>query len=165
MNRIKTIKVISLLLAFLGTTYLVWRITRPVEIVGVHTSPSTTDRIVLSNLPLTDKGLINWWEENKDFINKKYGVPNVDPDGTFWITIWDVGNGYEKYDDSKGIHFFKSAPDQVCFEDMKKEKNCLSKDKYIMRVYKTLDGIVVYRVRGTSYYQKKNGEIVKDKSF
>ncbi|WP_016257500.1 DUF943 family protein, partial [Yersinia pestis] len=74
-----------------GALYTAWEITRPVEIVGVHIDNFSegyySNYIIVKNFPVTDKGKISWWENNKIFLKEKYGVPKNYIDGRFSVKI------------------------------------------------------------------------------
>ncbi|CNB64127.1 DUF943 family protein [Yersinia similis] len=150
----KWIFTISGLFIFCIITYYLWMKFRPVEVIGVYGHSD----IIIKNPPITDKGKITWWQDNKDIIQAKYGTPKYDINGTFSVTILDFGDGYENY--REGSHFEIPAPEFYCFDDAK--INCLDKENEIVTIYKTSGGIIKYVTNDTSYNQREDGEIVKE---
>ncbi|CAE1143050.1 DUF943 family protein [Serratia sp. Tan611] len=149
----KTIRYVLLVVC----TFIVclsWMLLRPVEIIVVHKNDNFSD-VLVTNFPLTDKGKINWWLENKDELSKNYGIPNPSLDsGRFSITFWDFGDGYKK----------KEKYDRLCFPEMKKDVNCIEKDAVLI-VSNNRAGSVFFTVDNGRYMVKGNGDIVKVKGW
>ncbi|WP_146135904.1 DUF943 family protein, partial [Yersinia pseudotuberculosis] len=81
-----------LLLGSILLGYFFWLSLRPVEIVAIH-KDGNFSAVLVRDFPVTDKGKINWWLENKSRLKDKYNIPNPAPDGFFSITFWDFGEG------------------------------------------------------------------------
>ena len=117
-----------------------------VEIVKTHWNPHSF-HILVRKFPLTDKGKINWWLENKESIFQDYHLPdNILSNNN--IVVWRFGDGYKtlgKYD-------------RLCFDDMPPPKNCIEKER-LMYITLTRKGEVSYWLNGTRYIQKANGEL------
>ncbi len=108
---------------------LIWRIISPTKIIAVHHKeyPDSYD-IIVKNLPLTDRGKIKWWEENKEQMKKDYNLPI----------------GKEKYDINFFVGDYKEnrGTDEdsnlYCFLDMPQKDNCIEKGNQpltILRVH------------------------------
>ncbi|URQ61474.1 DUF943 family protein [Pantoea alhagi] len=122
---------------------------KPIKIIAIHQHLNRSD-ILVDRYPWSDKGKIEWWEENKVFLQRKYDIPKSDKTGSYSIAIWAFGDGYkalEKYD-------------RLCFDDMPPPKNCIEKDR-LMYITLTRDGEVSYWLNNTRYIQKANGELVE----
>ncbi len=130
--------------------YFFWLSLRPVEIVAVHKDRNFS-AVLVRDFPVTDKGKINWWLENKSRLKDKYNIPNPAPDGFFSITIWDFGDGYKE----------EGKYDRRCFDDMKTSKNCI--DKNSLMIIRNSQYNVMSFTLDSGIYQLKNGEIVKMK--
>ncbi|KFD22555.1 putative membrane protein [Tatumella ptyseos ATCC 33301] len=147
----KKILFMLLLIGFGGIGYVTWLQLRPIVIVAVHEDRHFSD-ILVKNFPLTDKGKINWWLENKDMLKEKYGIPKPESDGSFTIVFWLFGDGYKETD----------GYDRLCFDDMKTKTNCIDKNRAFSVSNSKNMGISfiahngIYRMRGS-------GDIIKDK--
>lgn len=115
--------VIVVLAGFTLLSYLLWISIRPVKIIAVHQRSSHFSDVLVKNFPVTDKGKIAWWLENKEMLKNKYKLPNSDSDGSFYITFWLFVDGYKK----------EGKYDRLCFTDMKKENNCIDKNAVFFR--------------------------------
>ena len=130
--------------------WFLWLSLRPVKIIAVHNGSSGFTDVLVDHFPLTTKGKINWWLENRDMLKSRYGIPEISFYGSYTITFWYFGDGYmeeEKYD-------------RLCFSDMKTEKNCIEKDK----AFTVSDGGnsgLYFTVSDGYYHIKDTGEIVK----
>ena len=100
-----------------ATAYLLLQQSRPVHIVDIH-QDSHFSHILVTHLPLTDRGKIAWWLRNRQAIQQKYHIPIPDHDGSYSIMIWIFGEGYKQEDDQ----------DRFCFEDMKTSFRCIEKN-------------------------------------
>lgn len=131
-----------------GFLYGGYLISQPVKIIALHKNAHSW-HILVDRFPLTSKGRISWWVENKEKIFKSYGIP----EGSLVknnIAIWQFGDGYkalEKYD-------------RLCFDDMPPPKNCIEKDR-LMYITLTRNREVSYWLNDTRYIQKANGELVE----
>ncbi|WP_421507523.1 DUF943 family protein [Erwinia rhapontici] len=131
--------------------YTIWLSLRPVEIFAVHKENSYSD-ILVKTFPLTEKGRISWWMENKSKLKLKYNIPTPNKDGSFSVIFWDFGEGYKVTDGN----------DRLCFEDMKTKTNCIDKDSLMMVKYSKNTGLY-FRMDSGIYYFKENGQMVKRK--
>jgi len=132
--------------------YVLWLSWRPVKIVAVHQDHHFSD-VLVENFPLTDKGKINWWLENKKMLREKYQVPAPDKDGYFSLTFWSFGEGYKETD----------GYDRLCFDDKKPPLNCIEKDA-LFTVDKSPNLGTVFTVyEGSNYRLDDNGNIVEIK--
>lgn len=137
---------VSLLLAS-----VLWLSLRSVEIVAVH-KDGNYGSVLVKKFPLTDKGKIGWWLENKDMLKKEYDIPSPDNDGFFEVMFWDFGEGYKETD----------GYDNLCFNDMKPPINCIEKDK-VFTVWNNRGEHIFFGVHDGFYRAKENGEMVKIK--
>ncbi|MFH7828838.1 DUF943 family protein [Kluyvera chengduensis] len=97
--------------------WFLWSL-RIVSIVYVGKNNYGHNDIVVNGFPVTDKGRMNWFVDNKYNIFRKY---NIDPIFLSSIDIWDYGDGfYASYDITTG--------DPYCFRDMPTPKNCIEKN-------------------------------------
>lgn len=153
------VKQILLLIFLVAMIFMTWRITRPVQIVGVYRGNYASD-IIIKNSPLTSRQFVNWWVNQQDFIFQTYG-PFENKYDLFKIAIWDIGAGFQKFDDWRPGLLFDFSSEQRCFEEIKSSKNCLDKNARIMDVFKNSDNVVVFYINRDTYYLFEDGEIIK----
>lgn len=145
-----------------ATIYLIWKFSRPTEIVAVHLSQYAS-YIVVKNFPFTDSGMITWWQENRVLLKDKYGVPELGSEGSESISVWNFGDGYQIEKPDKHSFFpSKDTSYLLCFADMKVKENCIVKDS-LMSIGKTRDGVILFRFGNKVYSEKDNGEVVRRK--
>ena len=147
-------KILIYMLLIIGcilSAYVVWIWLRPVELIAVHQNDNHT-YIIVKNFPITDKGQINWWLENKDMLKKRYNIPKPAPYGDYTVIFWDYCDGYK--DEGKY--------DRLCFDDLEPPKNCIDKNMILNVNYSKNYGASFITVK-KSYYTNKNGDIVENK--
>ncbi|EIC83745.1 DUF943 family protein [Serratia sp. M24T3] len=118
MKKIKVAAAISLI----AVSLIVWRISRPVEIIAVHDGMT----LLVKNFPLLKYQQISWWEENKKRIHDKYNIPSIDRLGHYMVFVLNFGEGYRVDRNTD------QDSDLLCFEDMNVAANCIEKDPLFM---------------------------------
>ncbi|WKZ91641.1 DUF943 family protein [Chimaeribacter arupi] len=139
----------TLLLAAIaaGIAYGIGWLLTPIEIKGIHTN-NNFSFILVNKFPVTDKGKIAWWSDNKASLTKKYGVPAPDSNGYYTVVIWDFGDGYREMPD------VDQGSDLLCFDDMKTTFNCLEKPGSILRISRFDGGKTSFHMsNGHTYLQ------------
>lgn len=131
---------------------VLWLSLRTVEIVAAHENGNHS-YILVKSFPFTDKGRINWWQENQDMLKNRHEVPQPDTDGFFTVVFWDFGDGYKE----------EGKYDRLCFEDMKPPRNCIEKNKVFTVSHGRNMGLS-FTTNNKIYRMKKSGKIVKDES-
>ncbi|QHA86433.1 DUF943 family protein [Serratia rhizosphaerae] len=129
--------------------YILYLSLRTVGIAAVYTNDNFSD-VLVTNFPLTDKGKINWWLENKGKLSENYGIPNPSPDsGRFSITFWDFGSGYKE----------EGKYDRLCFDARKAKDNCIDKNAVfsVRQIKNDRTLLITYDGR---YLLQDNGEVV-----
>ncbi|CNC46022.1 putative entero membrane protein [Yersinia pseudotuberculosis] len=139
-----------LLLGSILLGYFFWLSLRPVEIVAVH-KDGNFSAVLVRDFPVTDKGKINWWLENRDMLKAKYSIPKPASDGFYTVIFWDFGDGYKE----------EGKYDRLCFYNMKSSKNCIDKNS-LMIIRNSQYNVMSFTV-DSGIYQLKNGGIVKMK--
>jgi len=129
-----------------------WVSLRQVEIIAVHKDDHYSD-VLVKKFPITEKGRIKWWEENKSMLKEKYQIPMPSSDGSFVIVFWDFGEGYKETD----------GYDRLCFNDMKPPINCIDKDSLLM-VRNSKNTGLYFLLSSGSYRINSEGEIIKMES-
>ncbi|MFZ4835281.1 DUF943 family protein [Rouxiella sp. Mn2063] len=146
MKKIIAILIVTLLILLGGWLYLN---NRTVNIIDAHYDKYSAS-IIVDHLPLTEQKKIAWWVSNQESIRQKYSIPAKSDEGTLKVYIWAFGDGYmprEKYD-------------RLCFDDMKKTKNCIEKNQ-LMNIDISREGNVIYSFENDAYIRKENGELLK----
>ncbi len=105
---------------------------REPEVIFVHRGNEFTD-IVVKKFPLTRRGRVKWWGDNKLYLKEKYGIPKTDEFGHYHIFIFDIGDGFKKNSEADSIWFSFSTTDLICFDEIKSEDRCIEKN-ILMRV-------------------------------
>ncbi|MEI2265555.1 DUF943 family protein [Erwinia sp. CGal63] len=137
------------LVAAVALGYLLWLSWRPVEIVAVHQRDHFSD-VLVKSFPVTDRGKITWWLENKERLKASYHIPKPASYGGYTITFWLFGEGYKE----------RGKYDRLCFDDMQREKNCIEKEAvFAVRHYNSKKTYFI--VFDGRYLLKDNGEIVE----
>ncbi len=140
---------ITLTLTFTGLIYFSWIFLRPVKIIAVHKNDNFS-YVLVNHFPVTDQGKIVWWQDNRDKLKNRYGIPSPSSDGNFNITFWLFGDGYMEED----------KYERLCFNDMNIKNNCIEKNK-VFSVSKGLKSGVNLMVYDGIYCKNSNGEWVK----
>lgn len=129
--------------------YNLWTL-RKVNIIYIDSYKDMMLDIVVDHLPLTDKGRIEWFLENKRKLQKKHPEFN---ENTYEIVFLDIGEGFMSSRDN--YH-----EDLRCFESLKKEKNCIQKnDLLVIHFYD--GGVTDFDIGfgGPAYRVYSNGKI------
>jgi hypothetical protein len=149
----KFLVAISLVSLLLALAYGVWRIAQPVQIDAVHKDGSHSN-ILVTHFPLTDRGRIEWWENNRARLMTDYGIPEPDEEGNFTVLFWAWDGVYRVYGSVYG------DSDLRCFEDKPEEANCIIKSDTPLQVSRFSDGRLIYyigRYPRTVYSRKTEG--------
>ncbi|MTD39577.1 DUF943 family protein [Erwinia sp. CPCC 100877] len=124
-------RLIAVVIAAVVCGYLLWQFLTPVEIVEAHgaicseTGPCHNDILLVRHFPYLKSRQIAWWEDHRDIIQAKYGIPHKDDKGYYSITIMGFGKGFR----TKPNESLLFSTDEVyCFEDMVTEAKCIDRD-------------------------------------
>lgn len=128
--------------------YFFWLAFRPVKIIAVHDDGNYSS-ILVKNFPVTDKGKIEWWLENKKILKTRYNIPKPASYGSYDVTFWDFGDGYKK-----------EKYDRLCFDEMKATMNCIDK-KAVFTIKRFNDEKEIFITYEGRYQLQDNGEIMK----
>jgi hypothetical protein len=135
-------KKIGVAFAFFLAIYCLWVAVIPAKVVKVN-----KDVVFVEHLPMTNKGKLNWWLENKDSLQNKYHIFNT-PDN-FTITIMNFG-GYKNLPTGTRDG---SVDDYTCFDNTNHQhKNCVYNDIAIV-VRGSLNGKKFINIDGKTYIQ------------
>ena len=105
-------------LCSLAICYFFWSTFAPVKIIAVHQRDNYSD-VLVDRLPLTDRGKIGWWRDNRQMLKARYGIPAPTPEGNYTVNVWRFGEGYQR----------EGKEDRLCFKDMPAPINCIDKDR------------------------------------
>ena len=118
MKMIKILKAATIIISL----YLIWRMTRSVEIIAVHDG----DTLLVKNFPLFKYQQISWWKNNEENIYEKYKIPSPDEYGQYMVFVLNFGEGY------RIDRWVDEDSNLLCFEDMKVAANCIEKEPLLM---------------------------------
>lgn len=152
--KVKNKKTIFLLFLIVCTllSYWLWLSLRPVKVIAVHEEGNHAS-VLVRNYPITDRGKINWWLENKDRLKDKYNIPKPSSSGYFTIVFWDFGDGYKE----------EGKYDRRCFSDIKTKVNCIEKNA-VFTVNKSRNFNITFKTHdGDNYHLDNRGNITKIK--
>ncbi|MFS2224953.1 DUF943 family protein [Pantoea sp. B65] len=125
---------------------------RAVNIIDIH-SAREYSQIIVDHLPFTDKEKIEWWLKNQQEIMKKYNIPHSYKDGSYNITIWNIGDGYLNSDE-----YYRK--DLLCFSDMKDKRNCIEK-KLLLTIEKSANNKIYFSIGYSgNIYTFENNKII-----
>ncbi|QPT14453.1 DUF943 family protein [Serratia rubidaea] len=126
----------------------VWLSLCTVEIVAVYENDNFSD-VLVKDFPLTDRGKIDWWLNNKDMLKERYSIPKPASYGSFTITFWDFGSGYKE----------EGKYDRLCFDARKAKDNCIDKNAVfsVRQIKNDRTLLITYDGR---YLLQDNGDVV-----
>ncbi|MCU5772314.1 DUF943 family protein [Erwiniaceae bacterium BAC15a-03b] len=142
-------KIMILFIIILCAIYIAYELLKPVKIIAIYQYRNSTD-ILIENPPITDAGKIKWWQHNINKLEEEKKLSPSDLDGTFYINIWDFGDGYKT----------EGNADRLCFDAINSDKKCIDKNKY-MTIYRFKNEAPIFTIGDNSYIKLKNGEIVR----
>lgn len=126
----------------------VWLSLCTVEIIAVYENDNFSD-VLVKEFPLTDRGKIDWWLNNKDMLKERYSIPKPASYGSFTITFWDFGSGYKE----------EGKYDRLCFDARKAKDNCIDKSAVfsVRQIKNDRTLLITYDGR---YLLQDNGDVV-----
>lgn len=145
-SAIKNIILVCIIIALIAA----WQSSRPVQIMAAKDSV-----LFIKNIPVTDNGKIKWWNENKDFIIKKYQL--IQDAKFFTIIIMDFGKGYQELPGTGWSSFDKSDQDFICFEEIKSKRRCIYKE-WSFDITGSMSRKVFINIGDRSYVQTPDGK-------
>ncbi|MFS2221849.1 DUF943 family protein [Pantoea sp. B65] len=122
---------------------VIWRLLQPTEIISIHANERRSNfNAIIRRPPLTDKGMMQWWQNNKVTLKEKYHVPLDERDYAinFWVADYQTDSG----------------GDLLCFEDMPTSANCIDKENNPLTVWYRHDvhHMVFFLNNGKTKYYK-----------
>lgn len=103
---------------FISTAlYNLWTL-RKVNVLYIDSYKDVMLDMVVDHLPLTDKGRIEWFLENKNQLQKNHPEFNQN---TVEIIFLGIGEGFMSLRENP-------HEDLLCYDSLKQEKNCIEKD-------------------------------------
>ncbi len=157
----KILLLLSVLILFIAVAFLLWRVSRPTEIVAVHNDNGTIN-ILVKNFPITSRARVEWWIENKAILQQKYGVPELSREGISFAVVWGFGDGYLKEEPDPDSWFPSDDTDYLrCFADMKVEARCIKKENWQMYIDALRNNRIGFTVSGAEYLLEPDGTVIK----
>ncbi|MBP2167359.1 hypothetical protein J2125_000551 [Erwinia toletana] len=95
--------------------------------------------LAVKELPLTEKGKIAWWKNNKGKIKSEFDIPVPAKNGDWYINVWNYGNGFKEKPKGDIRIFNAETQDMMCFNN--DNGKCIEKD-LLMRIENNKDGTV-----------------------
>ena len=146
---IKSVLVISLLIIFFLLLFL---FLRPVKIVSFVREGSRI-YLFVEHFPMTDKGRIAWWLDNKALLIEKYNVPFIGGKYYWSVLIGEAGDGFQF------LQHRASDNDLICFDSLKPGANCAEK-KWLLWISHYSQTDISYTTDDSEYVQRgENAEI------
>lgn len=108
--------------------------------------------VYVENLPLTSKGKVEWWKENKVRLQKKYNL--IKDEENFYVIVMN----FEKYETLPTGSNDGSVDDYHCFDDMKEKERCIYNDIALM-IHGNIKGKVFYSVDKKTYIETPDGKL------
>jgi hypothetical protein len=147
--KIENKKTLIILITMIMAVCFLWLALRSVEIVNVYQRNNFSD-VLIKNLPLTEKGKIEWWLKNEEMLKKRYDIPKPSSYGSYSIIFWDFSSGYIE----------KGKYDRMCFPEMRTKANCIEKESHlVVRHYKSSGTYFI--LSNGEYRINEKGKIVK----
>ncbi|TPW44621.1 DUF943 family protein [Mixta tenebrionis] len=87
--------------------------------------------IAVKHFPVTEKGKIAWWKENKQKLKHEFNIPVPARNGDWYISIWNYGEGFKAPPEGDVRIFNSETRDMMCFN--KDINKCIEKE-LLMRI-------------------------------
>ncbi|WP_052118377.1 DUF943 family protein [Erwinia oleae] len=140
--------------------FFFYKISQPVIIVAVHKKDNFS-MILVKNFPLTTRGKIDWWKENKGLLKNSYYVPLTKTDGSYHVSFLDFDKGYKEMPKSVPRLSSETA-DLLCFDDMSVKENCIEKN-LLFRIHKNAYGVTYFDTLYKYYMDEGDGKLTEIK--
>ncbi|WP_034949113.1 DUF943 family protein [Erwinia oleae] len=155
-KKIVTITLIAVVAFF--SVFFMYKYSQPTMIADVH-KDGISSTVLVMNFPVTDKGKINWWNDNKAMLKEKFNIPVEKKDGSYIVFFHDFGKGYKEMPESVPRLSFETT-DLRCFDDMKEKENCIEKD-LIFLIHKSANGLIWYTTFDGYYKDEGDGKLIE----
>lgn len=154
---------IALFMLLTFATYSAYKAILPVKIIDIHKDQNRR-YLVVDNFPYTDRGKLNWWLSNKQYLEESYGIPELQNDDIHSVVIWGIGDGYEIEERDRSTFFPSRSTDHLfCFYDMKVEARCVRKENWKMGISAIPNNRISFSLGDSRYYQDQSGNIKKSR--
>jgi hypothetical protein len=136
-----TIKWLFIIAIIIGGIYIGFRWWLPTKIIDVHGN----GYLIVENFPILKSNRETWWNKNELYLKKKYNFPTTYTNGSYLVTIIDIGHGYEEeIPDRDWLLPGGSTDHLLCFDKITSKYKCIRKDNIIMRIDKNSRGEVTF---------------------
>ncbi|MTD26274.1 DUF943 family protein [Erwinia sorbitola] len=152
-NRKRLLKKITLfVLIFFGFIYWLYILVMPVKIISFVREGSRI-YLFVEHFPVTNKGRIAWWLDNKELLIEKYDVPFIGSKHPWSVLIGEAGDGFQF------LQHRASDNDLRCFDSLKPGANCIEK-KWLLWISHFNQVDTRYTTDDSEYIQRgENAEI------
>lgn len=157
----KSIAIIIILTFIILWFVFIWRISLPTEIIAVH-KDNGKFHILVKDFPITSRAKVDWWLKNKELLQQKYGIPELNREDMSSVVVWGFGDGYLKEEPDPDSWFPSDDTDYLrCFADMKVEARCIKKENWQMDIDALRDNRIGFTVSGAQYLLEPDGTVIK----
>ncbi|QGU87198.1 DUF943 family protein [Erwinia sorbitola] len=145
-------KIILFVLIFFGFIYWLYILLMPVKIISFVREGSRI-YLFVEHFPVTNKGRIAWWLDNKELLIEKYDVPFIGSKYPWSVLIGEAGDGFQF------LQHRASDNDLRCFDSLKPGANCIEK-KWLLWISHFNQVDTRYTTDDSEYIQRgENAEI------
>ena len=144
-------KIILFVLIFFGFIYWLYILVMPVKIISFVREGSRI-YLFVEHFPVTNKGRIAWWLDNKELLIEKYDVPFIGSKYPWSVLIGEAGDGFQF------LQHRASDNDLICFDSLKPGAHCAEK-KWLLRISHFNQVNTRYTTDDSEYIRGENAEI------
>lgn len=141
------VKKTAALLLLIGVVWLAWLFLRTPQVIRADDSA-----LYVKNLPLSEKGKVNWWRDNRSALQKQF--PLLVRPGKAVVMIMN----FDRYDRLPTGTRDGSIDDYNCFTDISAPENCIYKEM-VMLIFIHPGKKTVYSFGETSYEERPDGTL------
>jgi hypothetical protein len=129
------------ILISIGGIYIGIRLCLPTEIIDVHRGRD----LIVKNFPVLKYNREQWWDKNEPYLKSKYDFPKTKSNGSYSVTIFDIGHGYEEEIPERDWLLPGETTDHLyCYNEMNVKNQCVRKDNMLMNIYKNGEGKITF---------------------
>ncbi|MDV5356669.1 DUF943 family protein [Kosakonia sp. SMBL-WEM22] len=136
-------------LLLIGVVWLAWLFLRTPQAIRADERA-----LYVKNLPLSDRGKVNWWRENRAALQKQF--PLLVRSGNTVVMIMN----FDRYDRLPTGTRDGSIEDYNCFSDISAPEKCIYKEM-VMLIFIYPGKKTVYSFGETSYEERPDGTLTR----
>ncbi|MDR0807370.1 MAG: DUF943 family protein [Enterobacteriaceae bacterium] len=136
-----TIKWLFFIAIVIGCIYIGFRWWLPTKIIAIHENRY----LIVENFPVLKANREKWWRKNESYLKSEYNFSSAYSDGSYTVTIFDIGHGYEEeIPDRDWLLPGGSTDHLLCFDKIISKHKCIRKDNILMLINKNGEGEVTF---------------------